>query len=52
MVLLPQVDCVLFVVGDGQHSETEIIESMRLLSRSNILGVVVNRAEVEERNYY
>jgi protein-tyrosine kinase len=52
MVLLPQVDCVLFVVGDGQHSEEEIIESMRLLSRYNILGVVVNRAEVETRSYY
>ncbi len=52
MVLLPQVDCVLIVVGDGQHSESEILESMRLLSRSNILGVVVNRAEVEERSYY
>lgn len=52
MVLLPQVDCVLFVVGDGQHSEDEIIESMRLLSRSNLLGVVVNRAHVEQRTYY
>jgi protein-tyrosine kinase len=52
MVLLPQVDCVLFVIGDGQHSETEIIESMRLLSKSNLLGVVVNRAEVEVRPYY
>lgn len=52
MVLLPQVDCVLFVVGDGQHSENEIVESMRLLSRSNLLGVVVNRAHVEQRSYY
>lgn len=52
MVLLPQVDCVLFVVGDGQHTEEEIIESMRLLSKYNILGVVVNRAEVETRSYY
>lgn len=52
MVLLPQVDCVLFVVGDGQHSEAEIVESMRLLSRSNLLGVVVNRADVEQRPYY
>ncbi len=52
MVLLPQVDCVLVVVGNGQHTETEIKETMRLLTKSNILGVVVNRAEVEPRPYY
>ncbi|MEQ1599440.1 MAG: CpsD/CapB family tyrosine-protein kinase [Methylotenera sp.] len=52
MVLLPQVDCVLIVVGDGQHAEEELIETKRLLNKSNILGVVVNRAEVEARSYY
>lgn len=52
MVLLPQVDCVLLVVGNGQNTESEIAEAMRLLSKTNILGVVVNRAEVEARAYY
>ncbi len=52
MVLLPQVDCVLVVVGNGQNTESEIAETMRLLTKSNILGVVVNRAEVEARSYY
>ena len=52
MVLLPQVDCILLVVGDGQHTESEVEETMRLLSKSNILGVVMNRAEVEARTYY
>ncbi len=52
MVLLPQVDCVLVVVGNGQNTESEIVEAMRLLTKSNILGVVVNRAEVEARAYY
>lgn len=52
MVLLPQVDCVLLVVGDGQNKESEIAETMRLLTKSNILGVVVNRAEVKARAYY
>lgn len=52
MVLLPQVDCVLLVVGNGLHTESEISETMRLLTRYNILGVVVNKAEVESRNYY
>jgi protein-tyrosine kinase len=52
MVLLPQVDCVLLVIGNGQHTESEIDETMRLLAKSNILGVVVNRAEVEPKAYY
>ena len=52
MVLLPQVDCVLLVMGNGQHTESEIAETMRLLSKSNILGVVINRAEIEPRDYY
>jgi len=52
MVLLPQVDCVLLVVGNGLHTESEITETMRLLSKTNILGVVVNRAEAEPRTYY
>jgi protein-tyrosine kinase len=52
MVVLPQVDCVLLVVGDGLNTESEITEAMRLLTKSNILGVVVNRAEVEARAYY
>ncbi len=52
MVLLPQVDCVLLVIGNGLHTELEINETMRLLAKSNILGVVVNKAEVELRSYY
>lgn len=52
MVLLPQVDCVLLVVGDGQHSESEITDTLRLLTKSNILGVVVNRAEAKPQAYY
>lgn len=52
MVLLPQVDCVLLVLGNGLHTESDIEETMRLLTKSNILGVIVNRAEVESRTYY
>jgi hypothetical protein len=40
------------VLGDGLHTEPEITETMRLLAKSNILGVVVNRTEVELRSYY
>jgi protein-tyrosine kinase len=52
MVMLPQVDCVLLVVADGQHSEAEIERTMQLLAKSNILGVVVNKAEAEPNSYY
>lgn len=52
MVVLPQVDCVLLVVGDGQHSESDIADTMRLLTKSNILGVVVNKAEAKPQSYY
>ena len=52
MVFLPQFDCVLFIVGDGLHTEPELTQSMRLLAKSNVLGVVVNRAEDELKTYY
>jgi protein-tyrosine kinase len=52
MVLLPQVDCALLVVGNGMNTESELDETMRLLSKTNLLGVVLNRAEVEPKSYY
>lgn len=52
MVLLPHVDCVLLVVGDGADNEADLKQTMRLLDKSNILGVVVNRSEVEPKSYY
>ena len=52
MVMLPQVDCVLLVVADGQHNEAEIDKTMQLLTKSNILGVVVNKADAEPNSYY
>ena len=52
MVLLPQVDCVLMVVGNGMSTADEIEECMRLLPNSNLVGVVLNKAEVEPAAYY
>jgi capsular exopolysaccharide synthesis family protein len=52
MVVLPLVDCVLLVVADGEHTESELNDTMRLLSKSNIVAVVANKAEVEVRSYY
>ncbi len=52
LVLLPQVDCVLLVVSNGMNTESEIDETMRLLSKTNLLGVVLNRVEAEPKSYY
>ncbi len=52
MVILPLVDCALLVVGDGMNTESELEDAMRLLSKSNLLGVVLNRAEAEPQSYY
>jgi len=40
--VLPQVDCVLLVIGSGFSSEKEIEEAQRRLSRAPLVGVVLN----------
>ncbi|MGO1499877.1 MAG: CpsD/CapB family tyrosine-protein kinase [Marinobacter sp.] len=52
MTVLPQVDCMLLVIGDGEVSESEIEESLGDLPALNIVGVVLNKAEVVNRGYY
>ena len=51
IAFLPNVDCVLLVVGNGMCSKSEIEESMRLLSSQNILGTVLNKSDDEWRGY-
>ncbi len=45
MIVLPQVDCVLMVIGNGKHSQSELEDSMRLLHGANLLGTVINRVD-------
>ncbi len=45
MIVLPQVDCALMVIGNGKHSESELQDSMRLLNGVNLLGTVINRVD-------
>jgi capsular exopolysaccharide synthesis family protein len=52
MIVLPQVDCALIVVSDGANTEAELIQTMRLLDKVNVLGVVVNKSEEVYRSYY
>ncbi len=51
IAFLPNVDCVLLVVGNGMCSKSEIEESMRLLSSKNLLGTVLNKSDDEWRGY-
>ena len=54
IAVLPQVDCVLVVIGNGTSTKPEIEESKRHLARYNVLGVVVNKAPMTtlHSNYY
>ncbi len=45
MAVLPRIDCVLMVVGNGMSKKAEIESSLRQVAASNLLGVVLNRAE-------
>ena len=49
--VLPQIDCVLLVVGEGMSSKPEIAECLRHLPAANLLGVVLNKAEVTATAY-
>jgi len=50
--LLPQVDCVLLVVGDGMSTRAEIEDCTRLIPEAKLLGVVLNKADVPITAYY
>lgn len=50
--VLPQIDCVLMVVGNGMVTKHEMDESLRLLHTTHLLGVILNKAEMQRQNYY
>lgn len=53
LAVLPQVDCVLLVVGSGISSEKEIEAAQRRLSKVPLVGVVLNKdASVVTNAYY
>lgn len=52
MVLLPQVDCVLLVIANGMSTQSEIEETLHHLPKENLLGIVLNKAEIESKAYY
>ena len=52
IALLPQIDCVLLVVANGMSTKREIEDSLHLLSAANLLGTILNKAEVAPAGYY
>lgn len=50
--VLPKIDCVLVVIGNGMTTEREIKENLRHISGANVLGIVMNKAELPAKNYY
>jgi len=52
MAVLPNIDCVLMVVGNGNSTRREIEESMRHIPADRLLGVVLNKAEAAARQGY
>ena len=44
IAVIPQIDCILMVVANGMSTKREIEDSLRHLSKSNLLGTVFNKA--------
>lgn len=52
LAFLPQIDCALLVVASGLTKTSEIEDSRRLLAKTNLLGVVLNKGETGMQEYY
>jgi capsular exopolysaccharide synthesis family protein len=52
IAVLPKIDCVLMVVGNGMSTQQEIEDALRHLPQANLLGTVLNKAEAEAHPYY
>lgn len=52
IALLPQIDCVLMVVANGMSTKREIEDSLHLLPAANLLGTILNKADVDPKAAY
>jgi Mrp family chromosome partitioning ATPase len=52
IAFLPQVDCLLMIVADGSTRKPELEESLRLVTGTPLLGVVLNKSDAEPSSYY
>ena len=44
IAILPKIDCILMVVANGMSTKREIEDSLRHLSKANLIGTVFNKA--------
>lgn len=52
ITVLPKFDCVLLVVANGVNNKKEIEDCLYHLAGANVIGTVLNKAEVQTRSYY
>lgn len=52
MTVLPHIDCVLMVVGNGMVTTSQMNDSLRQLQGAKLLGVVLNKSVQNNNNYY
>ncbi len=53
MAVLPHIDCVLMVVGNGVSSKAEVEEAMNRVAKANLIGVVLNKDTAPaQQDYY
>ncbi|MBU0621568.1 MAG: CpsD/CapB family tyrosine-protein kinase [Gammaproteobacteria bacterium] len=52
IALLPQIDCILMVVANGMCTKREIEDSLQLLPAENLIGTILNKADIEPVGYY
>lgn len=52
MVFLPNVDSTLLIVENGKNTQSEVLESLRLLEGTNLVGTVLNKSDEEIKSYY
>lgn len=52
IAVLPKIDCVLLVVGDGLSSKKEIDDSLHHVPEAKLIGTVLNKAETGTRSHY
>lgn len=52
LVLLPKIDCVLLVVGNGLSTQREIEDSLQYIPEARLIGTVLNKADIAPNTYY
>jgi len=52
LAVLPRMDCVLLVLGEGVSRKDEVKEALNLLSDTNLLGVVLNKSRWADMTHY